>query len=191
MIEGNERLIIVFGMSHSGTTLLSHVVQQHPDVLCYTDGPAAHTLENTWLPDERSDLIQQMLCELPKKRILLKKPWSEIKNGQWMINEMTNAKFIYCYKSFEKMLISWKKGNSPLIEQFKDDLKALYEFYYYQAYEFHKLVPHFYWHSYEDFLVYPTTMIDSLAAWIGLSPWKFNTSVVNKSVDIKALLNNN
>jgi hypothetical protein len=38
MISGNERLIVVFGMAHSGTTILTYVLNKHPETMLAVDG---------------------------------------------------------------------------------------------------------------------------------------------------------
>ena len=38
MVAGQERLIVVLGMAHSGTTILTYVLKQHPDVILAVGG---------------------------------------------------------------------------------------------------------------------------------------------------------
>lgn len=112
MIVGNERLIIVVGMAHSGTTILTYLLRQHPDAVCCTDGTEAWVLENTWLPFERQAPIQDLLARFPHKRVLLKRPWNVAKHRQWMENEMPSAKYLYCFRGFEDISKSWSKPKS-------------------------------------------------------------------------------
>lgn len=58
VLSGNERLIIEVGLAHSGTTILTHVLRQHPEVVFVVNGSEAWILENTWLPLEQAEPIQ-------------------------------------------------------------------------------------------------------------------------------------
>lgn len=192
MITGNERLIIVLGMAHSGTTILTHVLRQHPDITLFVDGSEAWIYENTYLPLEQSEPIQQLLTDYPNRRIILKRPWNEVWHGDWMAQEMPNAKFIYCYRSFEETAKSWSKPTSFVADQLRsggiDYQRSFYHFCIEKAEAFSRKVPFYKKVFHPDFVERPAHTIAMLAQWFGLSPFKFDVSQVGHDKDIKRLL---
>lgn len=190
MIDCNDRLIIVLGMAHSGTTILTHILQKHPDVICGTDGAEAWILENIWLPLEQAEPIQQLLHNFPTKRILLKRPWNEVWHGEWMKREMPNAKFIYCYRSFLEISESWCKPNSMVDAELRDGdhQKQFYEMCWECAGKFGSSVTHYRQHYHPDFVENPEKVIAEMATWLGLSPWMFDVTSVGNHLNIKDVL---
>jgi hypothetical protein len=192
MLNGNERLIIVLGMAHSGTTILTYILQKHPDVVCCTNGSEAWILENTWLPSEQADPIQQLLDKFPTKRVMLKRPWNEVWHGEWMKREMPNAKFIYCYRNFADISASWCKSNSMIDDSLRnggvDHQKQFYEMCWQRGSEFGSTVSNFWQHYHQHFVENPKKVIAETAAWLGLSPYRFDVSLVSKHLNIKDVL---
>jgi hypothetical protein len=178
MIFANERLIIVLGMAHSGTTILTYVLRQHPHLLCCVDGDEAWILENTWLPLEQSASIERTLTNRPTKRILLKRPWSCVNHGEWMAREMPNAKYIYCYRDFEDISASWSRPNSFVevalqnggVEYQREHYRMCLE----RAESFARGVPFFKKVDHRHFVENPSIVITDIAAWAGLEPFRFD-----------------
>ncbi len=192
MICGNERLIVVLGMAHSGTTILSYVLRQHPEVVCCTDGTEAWILENSWLPLEQAEPIERLLTRFATRRVLLKRPWNEVWHGDWMKREMPNASFIYCYRSFADTAASWCKPTSFVEDQLRfggvEYQRNFYEMCWQRAQSFGSGVPCFRKHYHADFVADPAKVIAVAAAWLGLAPFKFNVGEVSSDKDIKSLL---
>lgn len=192
MIEGNERLIVVVGMAHSGTTILTHVLRQHPDVTLAANGNEAWILENTWLPLEQADPIRQLLIDHPTRTIMLKRPWNCVWHSEWMAREMPNAKFIYCCRNFEEISKSWVKPTSLIDERLRNGgIEYQWDFYHFcfeKAEAFSKMVPFFKKVYHTDFVENPKVVIGMLAIWLGLTPFKFDVSQVGRGKDIKAIL---
>lgn len=192
MIEGNERLIIVVGMAHSGTTILAYLLQQHPDVVCCTDGTEAWILENTWLPLEQAEPIQQLLAKFPDKRLLLKRPWNGVYHGDWMQREMPNARYLYCLRNFEEISKSWLKPNSFVDSRLRDGgpkyQREFYDMCFKEASAFGSRVSHFRPMPHEHLLNNPKRVMAMTTMWLGLSPWRFDVSKVSRTTNIKDFL---
>lgn len=190
MLNGNERLIIILGMAHSGTTILTYVLQQHPDVMCCADGQEAWIMENTWIPSEQSKPIQEQL-DRTNKRILLKRPWAST-HGGWLKREMPNAKFICCYRNFVDISASWSKPTSFVADSLrnggKDYQLSFYNEYWRHAINFSNGVPFFRRHYHLDFIANPAKIMSDICSWLGLRPFIFDVSQVSATKDIKELL---
>ena len=181
MIKENERLIIVLGMAHSGTTILTYILSSHPDVELHTGGPESWLLENDWLLQKEAKPIEKILNST-NKRILLKRPWSEVGDADWFLEEMPNAKFVYCYRDFKDMAISWSKPTSFVAKELRNGgielQKEFYYSYYNKANEFSSKIPNFYWHYHPNFVNMPNVIIQRMTRWLGLRRWAFNTDIV-------------
>jgi hypothetical protein len=190
MIKGNDRLIIVLGMAHSGTTILAYVLKMHPDIECHINGPEAWLLENEWLKNKDAEPIQEILNN-SDKRILLKRPWMEVWNGQWMREEMPDAKFIYCHRDFDAVSVSWTKPTSQIGDDLRyggiEHQREFYDFCFNKGNEFGNQVNNFYWHRHEHFATMPKIVIHKVAKWLELRRWVFDTTMVGKS-NVKDIL---
>lgn len=193
MINGDERLIIVLGMAHSGTTILTYVLNQHPGVSCCINGNEHAIMENDYLLVEDTVSIQALLNNEPQNRILLKRPWTEVWHAEWLKREMPNARYVYCYRNFEDISTSWSKPGSMVSSDLRDSgLEHQREFYDYcwkQAVDFSESVPYFYWHYHPTFIMEnPLKVVSILGNWLGLSRWYYDTSMVNKCINIKDII---
>ena len=119
MIKNNEKIIVISGMAHSGTTILAYILQQHPEIYCFTNGDQACILENDLLLNKQNETIEFVINSHFPKRILLKRPWTECKVLDWFSQELPNARFIYCYKAFEDITKSWCKPTSWISEELR------------------------------------------------------------------------
>jgi hypothetical protein len=192
MISGNERLIVVFGMAHSGTTILTYVLNKHPETMLAVDGEKSWILENTWLPLEQGEPIQGFLATYPNKRLLLKRPWNEVWHGDWMRREMPNAKFIYCYRDFDEITKSWSKPTSFVNDMLRSGgieyQRGYYQFCLEKAEAFARAVPFFYKLHHPRFVEDPKRVMAEISAWAGLAPFKFDVSQVSCDKNIKDVL---
>jgi hypothetical protein len=169
VLAGNERLIVVLGMAHSGTTILTYVLKQHPDVLSAVNGPEAWILENDWLRLEQASPIQDVLCSFPNHRILLKRPWSCVWHGDWMAAEMPNARFLYCQREFGEIAQSWSKPTSfvdgTLRHAATQHKQELYQFFRRKGEEFGTRVPYFLKVDHAQFVEQPARVMAGIADW--------------------------
>jgi hypothetical protein len=192
MLIGNERLIIIIGMAHSGTTILAYVLKQHPDVFCFTDGTEAWILENTLLLRARTEAIQQLLNQHPTKRILLKRPWTTMRHADWLEREMPNARYLYCLRPFEEIARSWAKPTS-LVDDHLRHGGPTYQRNFYRhcldrAMSFATKVPHFRTVHHPELVAEPKRIVEETATWLGLSGWTFDVSQVSATKNIRDLL---
>lgn len=124
MIQENHRIIIIFGMAHSGTTIFAKTLAQCPQIHPFINGSEAWIFENNQLgsrTDEDASFIQDALLRLPKDHfIMLKRPWAEI-DPVFFKKHMPNASF-YCFlKSFLDIKNSWSKPTSFVPKPLKID----------------------------------------------------------------------
>lgn len=192
MIISNERLIVVLGMAHSGTTILTYILKQHPNIFCGTNGMESWIFENDWLPRENPVPIQELINKYPTKRILIKRPWNCVKHGKWMQDEMPNAKYLYCLRPFEEISVSWSKPTSfidiSLRNSSLEDKKTYYNMCYEKGIEFGLRVQFFKVINNLDFIKNPEQVISDLSNWLELTPFKFNLSQVSSTKNIKQFL---
>jgi hypothetical protein len=193
MIKDNKRLLIITGLPHSGTTILTYILKQHPDILCYTDGNEGWILENDLLFSENSEEIEKILERNSDKIVLLKRPLVEVKKSNWMKNEMPNAKYIYCYKTFEDINLSWTKPTS-FVPKLKDaseiERKIFYTDSWNAAMQFGENLQYFKKIFYNNFLKNPNSIINDLINWINLIAYDFDYSEVSSSKNIKNIISN-
>lgn len=186
MISGNERLIIISGMAHSGTTILTYLIKQHPDLFCHTDGQESWLLENSLLFECNSDGIQNLLNHNPK-RIILKRTWC-FKHYNWLNQQMPNAKYIYCLRDFDPISASWSKPNSFVSNKTRtsNDQKSIYDLNLECAMKLKSMVSHFQIVRHVDLLLDPKHVMSNIGEWLNIH-YDWDTSVVSK-IDIKSLL---
>jgi hypothetical protein len=192
-MKHDDRLIIILGMAHSGTTILTYVLKQHPNIVCCINGNEELNLENDYLVTEETQNIQDLLLRFPDHRIMLKRPWTEVWHANWLRREMPNAKFIYCYRGFEDIAESWSKPTSMVSSDLRDGSiefkKEYYDYCFECARVFSETVPNFHWHYYPTFVMEsPARVAIRLIDWLNLKRVRFDTSMVGKSVNIKDVI---
>lgn len=193
MIEGSERLIVVLGMVHSGTTILTHILQQHPSVTLGLE-PGGNepnwSLENRWTVLGESEPIQDLLKA--NDRVLLKSIWYSWWSPDFLVSECQSAKFLCINKPFGLIRESWTKATSLA----DDDLRIGGEDFQQKAYDaitnasvdFGKKVPAFKQVDYTDLLTNPEATILEVSNWLGLPQFDFDLSQVSSDIDIKKVL---
>lgn len=191
MIPGNERLIVVCGMAHSGTTILTHILRQHPDVHLVVNGNESWLLENDWLPNEDTDKIARCLAEHPDKRILLKRPWNITQHSEWMAREMPDAAFVYCDRPFSQIRKSWSKLTS-LVDaklRFSPDLQTeVYSQSLESLVHFSAMVRRVLIFPLAGLIDDPNGKMEETRQWLKLSDFSFDTSLVNGPLKIRTIL---
>lgn len=175
-------------MVQSGTTILTHVLRQHPDIYLAAD---QSLLENSWLVREWSEPIEELLEFHKPSRVLLKRPMQCVLRPQWLLLKFPRARYVYCYKPINQQVRSWRKPNSCGPSWCKQLPIPRSEAYYVDcvkaAMDFRYRVKHFKQVFHPDFLKSPQETLADLVNWLGLPPFTFNTSDVSPSIDIKKL----
>lgn len=191
MIPGNERLIIVCGMAHSGTTILTHLLRQHPNIHLVANGKESWLLENDWLPNESTEEIAKCLAEHPDKRILLKRPWNITHHSEWMAREMPDAAFIYCDRPFSQIRKSWSKMTSLVDKELRLNPDFQTETYAHSAevlIQFRNKVKRMSVFALQALIDSPTEKVREVSEWLGLTSFQFDTSLVNGPLKIRTML---
>lgn len=183
MIEHTERLIVVLGMAHSGTTILTHTLANHPDVTLATNGGEAWLLENDWLPNEDSPPLVQWLETNTGRRLLLKRPWNECLHAEWMSRTMPDARFIYCRREFSEIRKSWSKPTSFVESSLRNPTEqfAAYSDALVKAQRFADTVKHFFTVDHERLLANPARELARLTRWLDLPKFEFDVSAIGTS----------
>lgn len=170
-------------MAHSGTTIVSYILRQHPSVVVATDGHESWILENTSLPHEDHLAVQRILDSNPQKYVLMKRPWNCVYHIDWMGREMPNAKYIYCQKTFSEINKSWSKRSSFIEDKLRnssaEEKCKFYNMCLSKSTELSEKVSHFYKVHHSDFMKNSEYIIKDIANWIGLKPFKFDVSKVS------------
>lgn len=194
-MNGEDRLVIVLGLYHSGTTILTYLLRQHPDMRLLQDEPIGDepnwSLENRWTSLGELDHIAKQLKEYPKDRLLLKQVYHHTWWSFDTITSLRKAKFVWIRKTFEEAVRSWKKPSSLAGQELLEGDEEFCRKYYDERMEdvrvFLRSRP-FYTVDYSDFLSDPREVLSDLIEWIGLEPFEFNTAQVSSEIDIKIIL---
>jgi len=123
MINNDHKLIIICGMPHSGTTILTYILRQNPDFMLFTNGTEINLLENDLLPLAKTEEIEKI--DKTKKRIILKRPWVECGQVDWLIENMPNAYYIYCFREKENIIETWSSNKCVIGLEF---IRSSYEY---------------------------------------------------------------
>jgi hypothetical protein len=105
MIKDNHRIIIIFGMARSGTTIFTHVLSQHPSIFLFHN---VYNYENNLIFPQKTEEIEEIVASHPGKFVLFKRPWSE-KLTNFFKEEMPDATYLYILKNFDDIALSWKR----------------------------------------------------------------------------------
>jgi hypothetical protein len=187
MIKNNDRLIIVAGMAYSGTTILTYILKQHPDIFCGVNSPNSRLLENSWLWDHHTTPIIRLLSDYPNKQILLKRPWITSRSPGFLIENMPDAKYVYCHRDFEEIAKSWSKPTSLVIAECRNakDQQTIYKKTMEKDEYFGRTIKNFYSVYHPKLLKEPRMVIDHLAKWLALDTYEFDLSKVDPQINIK------
>ena len=116
----DNRLIIVLGMAHSGTTVLVHTLLQCPKIVCLKSGTESWVFENKYLLpqfantfEKEDNPVSEFVAAHPKKLIVLKRPWQETR-PDFFKTYMPNAHYFILLRSFNALVKSWSKENSSV-----------------------------------------------------------------------------
>lgn len=183
MLRRSERLIVIDGMAHSGTTVLAHVLQQHPGIILCRDGPKRWLLESDMLKQARTGEIASLLAKFPAHRLLVKAPWTIHCHADWVLGEIPEASYLYCLKPPEEMLASWARPTAYIESWLRDavpeEKRRFLDESLRRAEELGKKLPRFRAVNNADLLRDPAAVIATLVAWLDLPPHRFDLSPVS------------
>lgn len=116
----DNRLIIVLGMAHSGTTVLVHTLLQCPKIVCLQSGTESWVFENKYLLPQFADTfkkednpVSEFVAKHPNKFVVLKRPRQE-NRPDFFKTYMPNAHYFILLRSFDALVKSWSKENSSV-----------------------------------------------------------------------------
>ncbi len=190
MINGNEKLIIICGMAHSGTTIVAHIIRQHPEFKLFNNGSMRHILENDFLLNANAEKIKDLTKE--EKRIILKRPWVESGRVDWLINNMPDAYYLYCLKDKEKIITSWSAKKSFVNPGFRnssyEEKSKAYDECYRNAMKLKEKVKKFMIIKNDELLLSPRKMFDDINAFLDATEFSYDLSDVSSTKSIKTKL---
>lgn len=190
MIEGNHKLIIICGMAHSGTTIVAHILRQHPDFILFNNGSMGFILENDFLLNANAEKIATLAQK--EKRIILKRPWVENNHTDWLIENMPNAYYVYCLKSKESIIKSWSAHNSYVNPKFRnssyDEKSKSYDTCYASATKLKDKVKNFMIVENDKLISSPRKMFNDINIFLNAKEFNYDLSDVSSTKSIKSKL---
>jgi hypothetical protein len=192
VIKNNNRLIIVLGMAHSGTTIFTKTLLQCPNVICLRNGPQRWIFENTYIRKRKTKPIEQFLCEHPHSLVVMKKPWAET-HYEFFREKMPEAYFVCMLKSFKAIRRSWSKKTSFVSAGLRNGSEAAqkrhYDKYYNAAMNFPRETgaKRYFKLSYQKLLKNPNETFVKVNRFLDLN-FKFDTSEIKPGGNVKKTL---
>ena len=186
----SSRLIVIVGLVHSGTTILTHLLSQHSSIELGETGELGWTLEGPALYNEDTQSIKRMLSDCPD-RLLLKLAWQEGFDISWMVRKIPDAKFLHIVKEFPVMCASWDKPTNLTTYELSHGTREYRKSFYDNGIKHlrvlkgansYREVP------YVNLLSGPSEELDLVVKWLDLPKFEFNTSLVSPDIDIKVVL---
>lgn len=108
-ISGSDRVIVVTGLVHSGTTIVAYLLGQHPEVKLLTSGAYKWMLETTAVGGSGSEIEDALRAT--NRRVMVKVVWPEL-DLRWLRANLAGCSVLYCRKPFDAMARSWRKPTS-------------------------------------------------------------------------------
>lgn len=105
-MKDNHRVIIVFGMARSGTTVFTHVLSQHPHIHLFHN---VYNYENDMIFNKKIEDMESVVSQFPSRRVIFKRPWSESMTD-FFVENMPDAHYLAMSKPFEMINKSWQKS---------------------------------------------------------------------------------
>ena len=117
----DDRLIVILGMAHSGTTVFTHTLLQCPSIICFACGTESWVFENKYLLpqfasvfEQKDNPVSKFVGDHPNKFVILKRPWQEAR-PEFFKKHMPNAHYFLLIRSFDALVKSWAKPNSSVM----------------------------------------------------------------------------
>lgn len=179
-------------MAHSGTTVLTHLIRQNPEIYNYTNGISSWVYETQVIIQQNSKKISKIIDDNPNKKILMKSPWAEVESLDWLVENMPDACYICCLKNFNDIKTSWSALTAQVNDElkFSDDnfKKEKYDFCVSQMNKFQNSVKKFIVIHYNDFINNPREAMDKIDKLSNLKPCKYDFSIIDQKKSIKEVI---
>jgi len=183
-------LVIICGMAHSGTTIVAHILRQHPDFNLITNGLEKNLLENNFLLCNDIDKIKSLITQ--PYRTILKRPWVEARHTDWLIKNLPNAYYLYCLKSKDKIFESWSAENSNVnkfIRKYsKIEKNKLYDESLQSAMKLKENVKNFMIVENDELIINPHKVFRRINKFLNARDFTFDVSDVSATISIKSKL---
>ncbi len=191
MIKNDENIVIVCGMAHTGTTIVTHILRQHPELILFKNGSEEFILENDILLTADTEKLKKILK--PDERIILKRPWVETNQKHWLLSKLPNAYYIYCIKDKEKTIESWSRENSYVSEEFRSlsfqKKSEAFDKCYTDAMDIKGEVDNFFIIHNEELIKSPKKIFSQVNDFLKISQFEYDVSDISKRKPIKKKLN--
>ena len=183
-------MIFLSGMAHSGTTILAHLLRQHPSVYHQVDGKSAMFYESDLIFDSKS--LNELVLNNFGKKVLVKKPWVFADNPNYFIDLFPDAYFVCCLKSFEESSKSWSKPYSQVAFNFRYDnivQKEKYDLFIEKINIIMNSVSNFKIVYYDEFIGNPLVVMKELTEFLEIDEFNYDLTDVGVDKNIKVIIN--
>jgi hypothetical protein len=106
-MKDNHRVIIVFGMARSGTTVFTHVLGQHHKLHLFHN---VYNYENDMIFNKKIEEMESVVSQFPSCQVVFKRPWSESMTD-FFVEHMPDAHYLAMIKPFDMINKSWQKSH--------------------------------------------------------------------------------
>lgn len=173
-----SRAIVVFGLSHSATTVLAYVLSTHPRVRLIADGRHCEVLESDALMQRDWQAIRAVLLKYPEHRLVFKHPWAQ-ENLSFFAEHMREAKYLYCWREMAEVAKSWRKHKGPTPYGPPSRSQAVYRLHRELKERFPEVVKPsgFMVVNHDDLVLKPTETMGRVAAMLRIEP-DFDVGIV-------------
>lgn len=190
MIQNNKNLVIICGMAHTGTTVLAHILRQHPELTLFKNGSEAFILENDILLNADTKALKEILKL--NQRTILKRPWVETNQKNWLTKFLPKSYYIYCIKDKEKTIESWSSETSFVSDEFRNlsykKKSEAFDNCFNDAIELKKTVKNFLTVNNEEVIKSPQETFLNINYYLNVSDFEYNLSDVSRKKSIKKKL---
>jgi hypothetical protein len=183
-------IIFLSGMAHSGTTILTHLLRQHPSVYHQIDGKSVMFYESDLIFDSKS--LNELVLNNFGKKVLVKKPWVFGVNPNYFIDLFPDAYFICCLKSFEEASKSWSKPYSQVAFDFRYNnvaQKEKYDLFMESVYVMKNSLNKFKIVYYDEFIGNSLDIMKELTEFLEIDNFNYDLSDVGNDKNIKVIIN--
>jgi len=183
-------IIFLSGMAHSGTTILTHLLRQHPSICHQVDGKSVMFYESDLIFDSKS--LRNLASKNLGKKILVKKPWVFADDPNYFIDLFPDAYFICCLKSFEEASKSWSKPYSQVAFDFRYNnvaQKEKYDLFMESVYVMKNSLNKFNIFHYDKFIDNPSYAMKELTEFLEIDNFNYDLSDVGNDKNIKVIIN--
>lgn len=178
-------------MAHTGTTIVAHVLRQHPELNLFKNGSEEFILENDILLNADSEKLKKILK--PDERIILKRPWVEINQKRWLLSNLPNAYYIYCIKDKMKTIKSWSSPNSFVSDEFRElsfqKKSEAFDNCLNDALELKRKVKNFFLVNNEEVIHSPHKVFSEINNFLNVSNFDYDLTDISNKNSIKRKLN--